>query len=160
MADRARANARAATPLGLRIAAPGAKSGTQRTSGSGIRSSAPSRPEMYLPTPVRGAARGEALIPTDNKAAHGLAQDHAPAVHVIVVTHRGVAWIADCLRALRAQRTRARVELVVVDNGSSDGTSALLEREFSDAAVLRLPRNEGYGRANNAALRPALAAGG
>jgi GT2 family glycosyltransferase len=63
------------------------------------------------------------------------------------------------LRALRAQRTGARVELVVIDNGSDDGTSALLQRDFADAAVLRLARNQGYGRANNVALRRALAAG-
>jgi len=114
---------------------------------------------MYLPTPVRGAARGEALIPTDNKAADGLAQDRAPTVHAIVVTHRGVAWVADCLRCLRAQRPRARIEIVVVDNGSADGTAALLQRDFADVTVLRLARNEGYGPANNVALRRALAAG-
>jgi N-acetylglucosaminyl-diphospho-decaprenol L-rhamnosyltransferase len=114
---------------------------------------------MYLPTPVRGAARGEALIPTDNKAAHGLAQDPMSTVHAIVVTYRGLAWIADCLRSLRAQDARARVQIVVVDNASTDGTAALLQRDFSDATVLRLERNEGYGRANNVALRRALAAG-
>jgi GT2 family glycosyltransferase len=114
---------------------------------------------MYLPTPVRGAARGEALIPTDNKAAQGLAQDRAPTVHAIVVTHRGVAWIADCLRSLRAQQARARVEIVVVDNGSSDGTAVLLQREFPEVTTLRLAHNEGYGRANNVALRRALVAG-
>jgi GT2 family glycosyltransferase len=99
------------------------------------------------------------LIPTDSKAAHGLAQDRAPAVHAIVVTHRGAAWISACLRALEAQRDRAGLEIVVVDNGSTDGTAALLEREFRGIIVLRLPRNEGYGRANNVALRRALAAG-
>src|SRR5439155_10945084 len=113
---------------------------------------------MYLPTPVRGAARGEALIPTDNKTAEGLAQDRMPAVHAIVVTHRGAAWISDCLRALQAQSARARLEIVVVDNGSTDGTAALLQRDFSAVTVLRLPRNEGYGRANNVALRRALTA--
>ncbi|HWE25066.1 MAG TPA: glycosyltransferase family 2 protein [Myxococcales bacterium] len=82
-----------------------------------------------------------------------------PAVHAIVVSHRGASWISACLRALESQRARARVQIVVVDNGSVDGTAALLERDFPAITVLRLSRNEGYGRANNVALRRALAAG-
>lgn len=80
-------------------------------------------------------------------------------MHAIVVTHAGAAWLPDCLRALARLEARARLELVVVDNGSSDGTSALLCREFPSVAVLRLPENQGYARGNNAALRRALAAG-
>jgi len=80
-------------------------------------------------------------------------------VHAIVVTHAGAAWLPDCLRALAAQEACARLELVVVDNGSSDGTSALLRKEFPSVAVLRLPENQGYARGNNAGLRRALAAG-
>ena len=82
-----------------------------------------------------------------------------PAVHAIVVSHRGASWISACLRALESQVAKARLEIVVVDNGSVDGTAALLEREFPGVTVLRLPHNEGYGRANNVALRRALAAG-
>ena len=80
-------------------------------------------------------------------------------MHAIVVTHAGAAWLPDCLRALAAQEACARLELVVVDNGSSDGTSALLRNEFPSVAVLRLPENQGYARGNNAGLRRALAAG-
>jgi GT2 family glycosyltransferase len=80
-------------------------------------------------------------------------------VHAIVVTHAGAAWLPECLRALAAQEANARLEIVVVDNGSSDGTSALLRSEFPSVAVLRLPENQGYARGNNAALRRALAAG-
>jgi len=114
---------------------------------------------MYRPTPVRGAARGDALIPTDSKAAHGVAQDQVPSVHAIVVTYRGASWISTCLRALETQTARARVEIVVVDNGSADATATLLGRDFPGVTALRLPRNEGYGRANNVALRRALGAG-
>jgi N-acetylglucosaminyl-diphospho-decaprenol L-rhamnosyltransferase len=114
---------------------------------------------MYLPTPVRGAARGDALIPTDSKAAQGLAQDRPPKVHAIVVTYRGASWISACLRGLETQKVRASLDLVVVDNASTDGTATLLEREFPGVTVLRRPRNEGYARANNVALRRALGAG-
>ena len=95
------------------------------------------------------------MIPTDSKTGDDVAQ----LVHAIVVTHRGAAWLPGCLRALAAQEARARLEIVVVDNGSMDGTAALLRAEFPSVAVLRLPENQGYARGNNAALRRALAAG-
>jgi len=82
-----------------------------------------------------------------------------PLVHAIVVTHRGAAWLPECLRAIDAQDARARLEIVVVDNGSSDGTAEVLRREFPSIAALRLDRNEGYARGNNLALRRALVAG-
>ena len=95
------------------------------------------------------------MIPTESKAAQGIAQ---ALVHAIVPTQRGAAWLGDCLRALIGQETTARLHLCVVDNGSSDGTQALL-RGFPTVEHLRLEENLGYGRANNLALRRALAAG-
>lgn len=44
------------------------------------------------------------------------------------------------------------MEVVVVDNGSSDGSAALVERRFSDVTVLALRRNLGFAAANNLGL--------
>ena len=85
----------------------------------------------------------------------------APKIHAIVVTHRGADMLPACLRALEAdvRQGAAEVEIVVVDNASTDGTESILRADFPQATVLRLPENAGYGRANNVALRRALAAG-
>ena len=48
-------------------------------------------------------------------------------------------------------------QVLVVDNGSSDGTTELLATRFPDVDVLRLQRNEGFSRAVN---RAALVAAG
>ena len=98
-------------------------------------------------------------MPTESKQAQHVAQTAPPLVHGIVVTHRGADWLPDCLRALSAQEARARLEVVVVDNGSSDSTASLLRADFPAVTVLRLPDNQGYARGNNLALRRALAAG-
>ncbi len=45
--------------------------------------------------------------------------------------------------------------MIVVDNGSTDGTSEFLSRRFPDADVLSLPTNEGFSRAVNRAARVA-----
>src|SRR6202040_1787612 len=91
--------------------------------------SASRRPAMYRPTPVRAAARGAALIPTSIKGPERLANE-GPLVHAIVVSWNGAHLIGGCLRALCVQQAPALLRVVVVDNGSTDGTLELLAREF------------------------------
>jgi GT2 family glycosyltransferase len=43
------------------------------------------------------------------------------------------------------RQTRALQEIVVVDNASSDGTCALLEKRYPQVKVLRMPENVGIG---------------
>jgi N-acetylglucosaminyl-diphospho-decaprenol L-rhamnosyltransferase len=102
------------------------------------------------------------LIPTESKGADDVAQPGlaaSPLVHAVVVTYRGAAFLGDCLRALVAEASGARLEIVVVDNGSHDGTADLLREQFPAVTAIRLPENVGYGSGNNVALRRALAAG-
>ena len=59
--------------------------------------------------------------------------------------------LPDCLAALR----REGIPALVVDNASRDGSAEIAGR--FGARVVRLPRNEGYGRANNAGARASVA---
>jgi N-acetylglucosaminyl-diphospho-decaprenol L-rhamnosyltransferase len=74
-----------------------------------------------------------------------------------VVTWNGAHLLPECLRSLEAQDAPLRI--TVADNASSDGTASLMAREFPDVLHLVLPENQGYGRANNEAMRRALAGG-
>lgn len=61
-------------------------------------------------------------------------------------------------RALRSLRRQSRpVDVVVIDNGSSDESATLVREEFPEVALLELERNLGFGRAINRAVheRPA-----
>ena len=64
-------------------------------------------------------------------------------VAVVIPNFNGERILGACLSAIGAQ-TRAPDEVVVVDNGSSDGSVALLRESFPDVRVVALPRNEGF----------------
>ncbi len=74
-------------------------------------------------------------------------------VSVVVVTWNGLHLLQPCLRALQAQTIDH--ELVVVDNGSSDGTAEWVSTQLPQAKLLRLPTNLGFAGGNNAGLRMA-----
>src|SRR5207247_6342929 len=50
-----------------------------------------------------------------------------------------------------------RLEVIVVDNASHDGSADLVAREFPQARLVRNQRNEGYARGNNQGLALARA---
>ena len=78
----------------------------------------------------------------------------APQVSVIIPTWNGRDLLRAALQSLRAQSYRD-FEIVIVDNGSSDGTAAMLRAEFPEAVVVPLPENRGFAVAVNAGLRAA-----
>jgi GT2 family glycosyltransferase len=61
-------------------------------------------------------------------------QDQA-SLSVIVATYNRAALLCECLAHLRAQHFRAGDEIIVVDNGSTDNTSAIVERHQSESAL-------------------------
>jgi GT2 family glycosyltransferase len=67
------------------------------------------------------------------------------AVAVVIPSWNSLALLPRCLGSLRDQG--AELELLVVDNGSGDGTVAYLERE--GVAHLALPENHGFAAAVN-----------
>jgi GT2 family glycosyltransferase len=64
-------------------------------------------------------------------------------VAVVIVNYNGERLLPDCLAALAAQ-TRAPAEIVVADNGSRDGSLALLRAHHPDVRILELGHNFGF----------------
>lgn len=71
-------------------------------------------------------------------------------ISVIVTTHNGASYIRDALHSIRGQ-THVPQQIIVVDDGSTDGTADLVSREFSDVRVIR-QANRGAAAARNAGL--------
>lgn len=77
----------------------------------------------------------------------------APLATVVVVNWNGERWLRPCLDALARQTAPFPYLVWVVDNASSDGSVALLEREYPHVRVLRNAENLGFAGGNNTALR-------
>ena len=60
---------------------------------------------------------------------------------VVVLTHNRIDDLRRALRRAHALRTRPRI--LVVDNGSRDGTPDVIAREFAETTVIRAPGNLG-----------------
>ncbi len=72
-------------------------------------------------------------------------------IDVIVPNYNGVELLPTCLDALRAQ-TRRDALVTVVDDGSTDGSRALLAERYPEVQVVALPHNRGLAAAVNAGL--------
>ncbi len=74
------------------------------------------------------------------------------AVSVVISCLNGTKWLPNCFAALRKQTIYDRMEVILVDDFSTDGTSELGRRELADfprAKVLRNERALGYTGGNN-----------
>ena len=80
------------------------------------------------------------------------------AVAVVVLSWNGRDDTLQCLASL-AGVDYAPLEVIVVDNGSSDGSPEAVETEFPDAIVIRLGRNAGFSGGVNAGIEAAIARG-
>lgn len=75
-------------------------------------------------------------------------------VSVVIVNWNGARWLPGCLDALGRQ-TRPADEIVVVDNGSTDGSRALIEACYPAVRFLSLGRNAGFAAGNNRGIAAA-----
>jgi glycosyltransferase involved in cell wall biosynthesis len=79
----------------------------------------------------------------------------APSLSVIVCSLNGAAGVDRCLRALGAQTVRPSLELVIVDDGSTDSTSDVAREHGT--TVIRHDTCRGLSAARNSGIRAASA---
>ena len=70
----------------------------------------------------------------------------APRWAAVVVNYESGALITECVEALRADDSAGPVEVVVVDNGSTDGSVADLRQRCPGVTVMEPHANLGYAR--------------
>jgi glycosyltransferase involved in cell wall biosynthesis len=77
----------------------------------------------------------------------------APTISVVIPCYNGARYIGATLRSVVAQ-SGVNLEVIVVDDGSSDASADLVEREFPDVRVIR-QSNQGVAAARNLGVRSA-----
>lgn len=86
-------------------------------------------------------------VKTTGKEPHHDRQESGGEVRstIIIPNYNGIEYIENCLKSLEAEPAR----VIVVDNGSTDGSRELVEEKFPSVKVIALEDNQGFCKAVN-----------
>ena len=74
-------------------------------------------------------------------------------ISIIIINWNTRQLLLDCIASIYATVRREQFEILVVDNGSTDGSLVAVAQRYPDVLLLANGRNEGFARANNRAIR-------
>ncbi|RFB81077.1 glycosyltransferase family 2 protein [Methylovirgula sp. 4M-Z18] len=77
-------------------------------------------------------------------------------VSVVIVNWNTIDLLRDCIDSVYSTISDVKFEIVVIDNGSTDGSVAMVRREFPDVILIANTRNVGFAAANNQGFAIAL----
>jgi GT2 family glycosyltransferase len=77
-----------------------------------------------------------------------MSQTALSAVSVVIVNWNTAGLLKDCLNSLY-QNTKIPLQVIVVDNGSSDSSVTMLKQDFPQVTCIDTGKNLGFGKANN-----------
>jgi GT2 family glycosyltransferase len=87
---------------------------------------------------------------TEEKPQSNTTGTELPSVAIVIPTYNNVSLLLECLDSVRAlDYPRDRVEVIVVDNGSTDRTLSVLGSRFPQVRVISLETNTGFAPACN-----------
>ncbi|MFA6422676.1 MAG: glycosyltransferase family 2 protein [Candidatus Buchananbacteria bacterium] len=75
-----------------------------------------------------------------------------PKVTIQIVTWNTLRYLTQCLSSIFAQSYRD-FQVLVIDNGSQDGTLQFLKNDYPDVTVFQNHKNLGFAKANNQGIR-------
>ena len=78
-----------------------------------------------------------------------------PDLSICIVTLNTCQYLRACLQSLAEHPASIPTEIIVVDNGSTDGTQGILAQEYPHVFLIQNSKNEGFARPANQAMRAA-----
>lgn len=72
-----------------------------------------------------------------------------PELSILLVNWNTREMTLECLRSLFRETSRTAIEVILVDNASSDGSAEAIATEFPEVILMAEPVNHGFGRATN-----------
>ncbi len=76
-------------------------------------------------------------------------------VSYIIITWNGLNYLRRLLNSMSSQLQREDVEVIITDNGSTDGTIEFLQNDYPSIRLICLQRNMGVAYARNLSMRQA-----
>lgn len=76
-------------------------------------------------------------------------------VSVIIVNYNGLDVIVNCLASIFDGEPNAALEVIVVDNASTDGSPEIIRQKFPQVRLFQQSQNLGFGAANNIGVKQA-----
>ena len=73
-------------------------------------------------------------------------------VSIIIVNYNTTTLLKDCIASVIKHTKKVSYEIIVSDNGSTDGVDAVQQENVT---IVRNGENVGFGKANNAAVKHA-----
>lgn len=73
---------------------------------------------------------------------------------VVIVSYNAMKWVERCLSSL--QGSTALVDVLMVDNGSTDGTREFVKDRFPEVTLLEMSENLGFAGGNNLGFKHAI----
>lgn len=86
-------------------------------------------------------------------------QGEAPKVVVVIVNFNGRELLRRCLESIERNTTYPNFEVIVVDNGSTDGSIEMVKSRFPEVLLITNSQNLGYAKACNQGARLGLKRG-
>ncbi|WP_117298130.1 glycosyltransferase family 2 protein [Paracidobacterium acidisoli] len=78
--------------------------------------------------------------------------EHPIDVSIVIVSFNTREVLRECLQSIEREAGGLSVEVLIVDNHSSDGSPEMVEKDYPSVRLFRSDVNLGFGAANNVAL--------
>jgi GT2 family glycosyltransferase len=70
-------------------------------------------------------------------------------VSVVIVVWNAQKYVAQCLQSLKRECPCSNLEVIIVDNASTDGAPEFVQKDYPEIKLIRNSENFGFAKANN-----------
>jgi GT2 family glycosyltransferase len=77
-------------------------------------------------------------------------------VSIIIINLNGKKFLKNCLKSIIKNTNYENYNIIVVDNGSTDGSQQLIKSKFKKVELIENKKNEGFSKANNLGINFAI----
>jgi GT2 family glycosyltransferase len=70
-------------------------------------------------------------------------------ISIVIVSWNAKKYLTDCVESLLSQESSRTMEIIVVDNASTDGSPEVIMERFPEVILIQNEKNLGFAKANN-----------